>query len=509
MPVVNTGSTSVYFNNICLTIPAFVFVVLIILMYLKKDKVKGLTTSLFIICLVLNLSCIVLEFIVPLCIKEIINSNDAGLIYYAVCKSYIVVAALWDLVYLLYTAVKVQNIRFYYNDLTNKFNKYAILVFGFILISSITFVCIFNMEYTGGINNTPYVLSGQLKKIFDIFTTIGSTYIIVIFTVYSFRIKNINMLQFYFVFAFYLGLLVMDYVLNFSFNHLSFVQALITLTTYFTIESQDNQLLIDYNTSKEEEEKANALKSNFLLNMSHEIRTPMNTIIGFGDNIISDNQTEEEFKNDFSNITEASYELLRLVNDISYISKLDTGKVEVNNSNYYLINIVNEIYNNIHLKAQEKALNFDIEVDSSLPSLYEGDSRKIYEIVYNLLTNDLNHMYGGNIKLTIKGTKLDSVKMELLFIIEYTGEFHNYELLDTNADVLQMGDKKENSSSSNMIVLINRLLIRLLKGKVELIEDKNNESKYCVKIDQIIKGATPIGNVTFNTGNNSIGGDVK
>ena len=502
MPVVNTGFTSVYFNSICLTIAAFIFIVLVLFMYLKKDKVKGLTTNLFIMCLVLNLTCILLEFVVPICIKEILATNDnASSIYYIICKSYIVVAALWDLVYLLYTSVKVQNIKFYYNEETNKFNKYALLVFGVLLIASISFVLLFKMEYNGGINNVPYTIGGPLKVLFDIFTTVGSTYIIVIFTLYSFKIKNINMWQFYFVFTFYLVFLALEYLFDFTYNHLSFVQSLIILTTYFTIESQDNKLLVDYNRAKEDSERANKVKTNFLINMSHEIRTPMNTVIGFGESIVHENNlTEERFKSDFENITKSCYELLGLIDNISYISKLDSGKVEIKNTNYNINDLIYEIFNSIYYKSKDKSIDLKLNVDPSLPKIYEGDYKKINEILYYILVTAINRISNGEITLTINGHKKEENKIDMEYIIEHTGRFYDADLLDNNEDVLEMNNSLKDTSAynSNMSMLIIKLLVRLLHGKIELGNDTNNSTRYTIKIEQTIKDNTQVGEVSLD-----------
>lgn len=503
MQVVNTGFTSVYFNSICLTIAAFVFIVLVIFMYFKKEKVNGLTTHLFIMCLVLNLTCILLEFIVPLCIKEILNNDNASTIYYIICKSYLIIALLWDSVYLLYTFVKIQNLKFFYNEETNRYNKYAILVFGILLIFSISFVLIFNVEYRGGVNKVPYTIGGQLKLLFDIFTIVGSTYIIIAFARYSFKIKNINMFQFYFVFIFYLCILSLEYFSDFTFNHLSFVQSLIILTTYFTIESQDNQLINDYNRIKEENEAASKVKSNFLINMSHEIRTPMNTIIGLGEMLINENNlSEESFKNDFKNITSASYSLLSLIDNISYISKLDSGKVEVVNNDYNLKDLVREIFdNNVTVKAKEKGIIFDLSISNALPNLFEGDSRKIYEILYGILSNLVDSINEEKIKLVINGTKKDNNKMDMEYIIEYTGNYINLESFNGNSDnVLEMNRNLVGNSNynSNMTFLIIRLLVRLMNGKIELNHDVVNETKYILKLEQNIKDSTPIGDVLLS-----------
>lgn len=502
MSAVNTGFTSVYFNSICLTIAAFIFIVLVLFMYLKKDKVKGLTTNLFIMCLVLNLTCILLEFIVPICIKEILaTNNNASSIYYLICKGYIVSAMVWDLVYLLYTSVKVQNVKFFYNEETNKFNKYAILVFSAFLIASISFVSIFEMEYNGGINNAPYTIGGPLKIIFDIFTTVGSSYIIILFTLYSFKIKNINMWQFYFVFAFYLLFLALEYIFNFTYNHLSFVQSLIVLTTYFTIESQDNKLLVDYNKAKEDSERANIVKTNFLINMSHEIRTPMNTIIGFGESIVNDDSlTEESFKSDFDNITKSCYELLGLIDNISYISKLDSNKVDINNVTYNINDLIYEIFNGIYYKSKDKSIDLKLNVDPSLPKMYEGDSKKINEILYYILTTSISRISNGEIIVSIKGHKKEEHLIDMEYIIEHTGKFYDADLVDNNDNVLEMNNslKDNNAYNSNMTMLIIKLLVKLLNGKIELSNDTNNSTKYTIKIEQTIKDNTPVGEVSLD-----------
>ena len=485
----NIGSTSVYFNSVCLTIVAFIFVVLVLIIYLKKEKVNGLSTKLFILCLVLNLVCIILEFIVPLCIKDILDNNYIEeTIYSAICKIYISFALLWELVYLTYSVVKSHNLKFFYNEKTNRFNIYGLFMFIFFIACSIAFSAILKMDFQGGINNTPYTISGLIKLVFDIFTVVGSSYIILTFTIYSVKIKNINVLQFYFVFSFYLALLALDYFAEYHINHLAFVQSLITLTTYFSIESQDNQLLIDYNKAKEEAERANKLRNNFLVNMSHEIRTPMNTILGFGESIIDENNlSEESFKSDFDNITKSSNELLNLVNNISYISKLDSGSVELSNNDYNLMDLINSINSNIYPLAKTKNILFNIVYDPSIIATYEGDSKKIYEVLYYLITNALDQMYEGDIKLNVKGNKKDN-EAEIEFILEHNGYFINNDLFDEELDILEMSNNiKNNNYNSNMKIIIIRLLVKLLNANIDITRKSSNETKYIFKIEQTIK----------------------
>ena len=180
--------------------------------------------------------------------------------YKIICKSYMFVALLWDSVYIFYTIASTRNLKFFFNEEKKRFNKYAIFIFIGIFILSLSFVLMFDIEYLGGGNRAPYTIGGIAKFIFDGFTIIGSAYIIFVFTLYSNRVRNINVLPFYLIYIFYLILLLIEYFFNFFFNHLSFVQALIMLNTYFTIESQDNQLVYHYRKSIKEAKKANDAK---------------------------------------------------------------------------------------------------------------------------------------------------------------------------------------------------------------------------------------------------------
>jgi hypothetical protein len=102
----NTGATHIYFNSVALTIAAAIFMILIIVMYFKKEKVNSITTTIFLISISLNIACIVFEFFMPFGVKVVLQDNQ--FFGRLLCRGYMVIAFLWDFVYLLYTIIQVK-----------------------------------------------------------------------------------------------------------------------------------------------------------------------------------------------------------------------------------------------------------------------------------------------------------------------------------------------------------------------------------------------------------------
>ncbi len=140
--------------------------------------------------------------------------------------------------------------------------------------------------------------------------------------------------------------------------------------------------------ARDEAEAANRIKSEFLANMSHELRTPLNHIIGFTDLVVAKrvgdlNEIQEEYLTD---ALSSSHLLLDLINDILDISKIEAGKMEIDPTKFDLKELLHNSFNMI----KEKALKHQIKLESSfsrLPETIIADSRKIKQIMYNLLSN--------------------------------------------------------------------------------------------------------------------------
>ena len=154
---------------------------------------------------------------------------------------------------------------------------------------------------------------------------------------------------------------------------------------------------------KEELIRANKAKDDFLANMSHELKTPLNSI-----NVVSsvmkrnrDNNLNEKQIKSLEIINKCGNDLLYLVNDVLDISKLEAHEIKINYAEINIHKFITQVYDLIKPQAKQKNLNFVLDIDSTLTTIY-SDENKINQIIKNLLSNSLKFTKEGTISLIVK-----------------------------------------------------------------------------------------------------------
>ncbi len=152
--------------------------------------------------------------------------------------------------------------------------------------------------------------------------------------------------------------------------------------------------------AKQKAEEATKAKSNFLANMSHEIRTPMNAIINMTYLLLQTSLTSKQ-KDYLTKIDVASKSLLVIINDILDFSKIEAGKLQIEKIPFDINRVVLNIKSLFEIKAQDKNLYFDIDLDSSIKTIL-GDPLRIEQVLINLIGNGIKFTNIGGVRLTIK-----------------------------------------------------------------------------------------------------------
>ena len=171
-------------------------------------------------------------------------------------------------------------------------------------------------------------------------------------------------------------------------------------------------------TALAQAQNANQAKSRFLANMSHELRTPLNAILGFTQLMTRDSSIGEEQQENLKIINRSGEHLLRLINDILEMSKIEVGQITLNESRFDLYLMLKSIEEMLRLKAEAKDLNLLFNIDSNVPQLIYTDEGKLRQIVINLLGNALKFTETGSIVLTVRleeNTQVAQDQIEFLF----------------------------------------------------------------------------------------------
>ena len=158
--------------------------------------------------------------------------------------------------------------------------------------------------------------------------------------------------------------------------------------------------------AEKELEKSNQMQKNFLANMSHEIRSPLGIVLGFNTLITESNDVEQI--HDYSkNIAHAGQTLQIVINDILDYSKIESGKLDIIEADYSFYQLMDDICTDIKLKASEKGLKFNVDIDKTIPRYLFGDDIRIKQCVLNILSNAVKYTEKGEVTFTARNNGTD------------------------------------------------------------------------------------------------------
>ncbi len=260
--------------------------------------------------------------------------------------------------------------------------------------------------------------------------------------------------------------------------------------------------------------RANEAKSEFLANMSHEIRTPINAVLGMNEMILRESlqarddlpEARDEIKSVFSeicnfsgNIDSAGKSLLSIINDILDFSKIEAGKLEIVDNDYQLSSILNDVSNMIVFKAKSKGLEYDVDVDESIPDILRGDEIRIRQIVTNLLNNAVKYTEKGKVVLSVSEKKIEDASGDditsLIISVKDTGMGIKEEDKDRLFKKFERMDLEKNSTieGTGLGLAITGSLIDMMGGTVEVDTEYGKGSTFTAVIPQKVISEEAIG----------------
>ncbi|MBO4928435.1 MAG: response regulator [Clostridiales bacterium] len=284
------------------------------------------------------------------------------------------------------------------------------------------------------------------------------------------------------------------------------VAAILSMSTVRPFVRMQGELLEE----KVRAESANLAKSDFLANMSHEIRTPINAVLGMNEMILREDRRAQELADDDAagmrealenigtysgDVKKAGHNLLAIVNDILDFSKIEAGRLDIMEAPYQLSSLLNDLNNMILFKAQDKALDFSIEVDKTLPHELCGDEMRIRQILTNLLNNAVKYTEAGAVKLIFGGEKKEDGMLDLKVAVSDTGigiRSEDLEKLFTKFERLEM-EHNSTVEGTGLGLAITQSLLEMMHGRIEVQSEYGKGTTFTVTIPQEIVSEVPLG----------------
>jgi len=243
--------------------------------------------------------------------------------------------------------------------------------------------------------------------------------------------------------------------------------------------------------AKEQAEEATHSKSEFLANMSHEIRTPMNGVLGMLRLLEGESLTEQQHR--YAHLAKSSANsLLILINDILDFSKIEAGKLELEKIEYNLFSELEDIADSAAFTAQEKGLDFQLQLPWSLPHKIMGDPSRLRQIITNFTSNAIKFTHQGCISLSVKINEVKGSETQLLFSISDTGIGISANKQSLLFDAFSQVDASTTRQygGTGLGLSIAKQLVQLMRGDIGVESNEGQGSRFWFSVP--LQQASPL-----------------
>lgn len=460
--------TSIYFQ-IC----SLFFIILLIVIYFSKQRLKSLENSIFIGTMFANLCAIIFDI---LSVFAIYYFGTESIITYFAGKIYLLCILIWLITLCIYIYAICNK------DAKKKIKKVTMFM---TIIFFVAAVIVFALPIY--FNNEPYKIYSYGPSVQSIYTITSIAIAIwIIMIIKNFKqIKKKKCIPI----VFYVITGSMSALIQFSRPEIlavSFVETFVTFLMYFTIENPDVQLTRELYRNRKLIEKSNQDTSNFLFRMTQDIKRPVKEIIELSTKL-QDCKKMDEIKDGIKYINNTSSNLDYLINDALDVSSMTTKKLKIFDSRYNPANIFKEVKYRFESQIPDK-VKFYFSMSNVIPNYLYGDSIKLKQAVSSVLNNAVKHTTSGEIDFDISGIVKYGV-CRLIITISDTGNGISIEdvndILSLNSDALSEIDLRNRDGEMLNLKEVKKL-VSLLGGNLMVKSELEGGTTVNIVLEQKI-----------------------